>query len=150
ELGIDGDGQIELRFEGTWWETTLWEIYALAILSEIRTRRLLKGLSRSQLDIIYARAKVKLYAKLEKLRDLPTLNLSDVGTRRRHAFLWQEHCIITAREVLGERFTGTSTVHLALKHGMEAKGTDAHALPMVFAALARQDRPGDPEALRSS
>jgi nicotinate phosphoribosyltransferase len=150
ELSATADGQIELVFEGPWWRTTLWEIPALAIVNELRSRVALKRLSRSQLDILYARAKVKLYAKLERLKALEPLNLSDFGTRRRHGFLWQEHCILTAREVLGDGFTGTSNVFLAMKHGLEAKGTNAHELPMVFAALARQREPGDDEALRQS
>ena len=150
ELSTTAEGQIELVFDGPWWQTTLWEIHALAVINELRSRAVLKRLSRSQLDILYARAKVKLYAKLERLKSLERLNLSDFGTRRRHGFLWQEHCILTARELLGEGFTGTSNVFLAMKHGLEAKGTNAHELPMVFAALARQREPGDEEALRAS
>ena len=150
QLEKDAEGQLRLRFEGSWWQTTLWEIYALAIVNEMRSRALLRTLKRSELDILYARAKVKLYAKLETLRELPGLNLSDFGTRRRHGFLWQEHCILTACELLGPRFTGTSNVFLAMKHGLEAKGTNAHELPMVLAALARQRAPGDEEALRQS
>ncbi|KKC24649.1 nicotinate phosphoribosyltransferase [Sphingomonas sp. SRS2] len=144
------DGQLELEFEGFWWQTTLWEIYALAIVNELRSRRTMRTMSRSQLDILYARAKVKLYAKLEALRSLPHLNLTDFGTRRRHGFLWQEHCVLTAREVLGQGFTGTSNVYLAMKHGLEAKGTNAHELAMVLGALARQRSPESAEDLRQS
>jgi nicotinate phosphoribosyltransferase len=150
DLGTDAAGQLSLTFEGPWWQTTLWEIHALAIINELRAKAIMRPLSRSQLDILYARAKVKLYAKLERLRELPGLNLSDFGTRRRHGFLWQEHCVLTAREVLGESFTGTSNVFLAMKHGLEAKGTNAHELAMVLAALARQRHPGDADALRQS
>src|ERR1700761_7149319 len=32
------DGQLSLMFRGLWTETTLWEIYALSIISELRTR----------------------------------------------------------------------------------------------------------------
>ncbi len=149
-LELDGEGQLGLSFEGPWWQTTLWEIYALAIINEMRSRSLLRSMSRSELDILYARAKVKLYAKLERLRGLEGLNVTDFGTRRRHGFLWQEHCVLTAREVLGESFTGTSNVYLAMKHGLEAKGTNAHELPMVLAALARTRQPGDADALRQS
>lgn len=149
-LEADGEGQLVLRFDGPWWQTTLWEIYALAIVNELRSRALMRGMKKSALDIMYARAKVKLYAKLERLKALPDLNLSDFGTRRRHGHLWQEHCILTAREVLGECFTGTSNVFMAMQHGLEAKGTNAHELPMVLAALARQREPGDAEALRQS
>lgn len=140
-------GQITLTFKGPWWQSTLWEIYALAIVNEMRNRTILKTLSRSELDITYARAKVKLYEKLEKLKGLDGLNLTDFGTRRRHSFLWQEHCVLTAAEVLGGKFTGTSNVYLAMKHGFEPKGTNAHELPMVFAALENNN--GD-EAIRQS
>ena len=149
-LEESADGQLALRFEGPWWQTTLWEIYALAIVNELRSRALMRGMKKSELDIMYARAKVKLYAKLERLKAMPELNLSDFGTRRRHGHLWQEHCVLTAREVLGHCFTGSSNVFLAGKHGLEAKGTNAHELPMVLAALARQRTPGDAEALRQS
>jgi nicotinate phosphoribosyltransferase len=149
-VAVEEDGQIGLRFDGPWWQTTLWEVPALAIINELRSRAMLKRLSRAQLDIAYARAKVKLYAKLERLRELEQLNLSDFGTRRRHGFLWQEHCIATACDVLGASFTGTSNVFLAMKHGLEAKGTNAHELPMVLAALARQQHPGDDEALKAA
>src|ERR1700722_12595775 len=32
------DGQFTLRFHGLWTEVTMWEVYALALLSELRTR----------------------------------------------------------------------------------------------------------------
>ena len=150
DLRIAEDGRLDLVFDGPWWQTTMWEIPALAIVNEMRSRAIMHGMRRSELDILYARAKVKLYAKLERLSDLEDLNLTDFGTRRRHGFLWQEHCILTAREVLGDAFTGTSNVYLAMKHGLEAKGTNAHELPMVLAALARQAAPDDDDALRQS
>lgn len=138
---IDGapTGQFALEFHGTWPQTTLWEIYALEIINELRYREIMRGMNRSQLDIMYARAKVKLYDKLTVLADVDGLNLSDFGTRRRHSFLWQEHCVLTAKEVLGGKFTGTSNAYLAMKHDLEAKGTNAHELPMVMAALATSD-----------
>ncbi|MFN3388586.1 MAG: nicotinate phosphoribosyltransferase [Allosphingosinicella sp.] len=136
ELGTDPEtGQITFETSGRWCEVTFWEIPLLAIVNELRNRAVLRTMSRSQLDILYARAKVKLYAKLERLARLEDLNLTDFGTRRRHSFLWQEHCVSTAKEVLGAAFTGTSNAFLAMKHGLEAKGTNAHELPMALAAL---------------
>ena len=150
ELGTDGTptGQYSLEFSGTWVESTLWEIYALEIINEMRYRTIMRGMNKSQLDIMYARAKVKLYDKLIRLDELEHLNLTDFGTRRRHSFLWQEHCVLTAKEVLGAKFTGTSNAHLAQKYDLEAKGTNAHELPMVLAALA--GRNGDDVALRDA
>src|ERR1700679_4103481 len=39
------DGQFSLFFHGSWAETTLWEIYALSVISELKTRSSLKHLS---------------------------------------------------------------------------------------------------------
>lgn len=137
----DGEptGQFLLDFHGTWKESSMWEIYALEIINELRYRAIMRGMNKSQLDIMYARAKVKLYDKLIRLNELDNLNLSDFGTRRRHSFLWQEHCVLTAKEVLGPKFSGTSNAYLAMKYDLEAKGTNAHELLMVLAALARDD-----------
>src|SRR6202007_2676632 len=71
------DGQIDLWFEGTWAETTMWELYALAILDELKTRAHLKTLSEFGLDILYARAKTKLWSKIERLRGVPGLSVAD-------------------------------------------------------------------------
>ncbi|MFT2520492.1 hypothetical protein ACMWQB_30230, partial [Escherichia coli] len=48
------DGQFELSFEGPWAQTTMWEIPALAILNELRSRAALKGRGRFELDVLYA------------------------------------------------------------------------------------------------
>ena len=56
ELSIQ-DGQFSLSFRGLWTETTMWEIYALSAISELKTRASLKRLTELELDILYARAK---------------------------------------------------------------------------------------------
>ena len=48
------DGQYELRFEGLWTETTMWEIPALAIINELRARAAMRFMSRFDLDVLYA------------------------------------------------------------------------------------------------
>lgn len=133
------DGQFELHFDGPWTHTTMWEIPALAIVNELRSRAALKGRGRFELDILYARAKAKLWDKVERLRAIPDLVLSDFGTRRRHGFLWQRWCVEAVKEGLGSRFIGTSNVLLAMDNDLEAIGTNAHELPMVLAALATDD-----------
>ncbi|HEX8485871.1 nicotinate phosphoribosyltransferase [Sphingomonas sp.] len=133
------DGQFELRFEGPWTHTSMWEIPALAIINELRSRAVLRHKGRFALDVLYARAKAKLWSKLERLRELPDLVLSDFGTRRRHGFLWQRWCLEALKEGLGPRFIGTSNVLLAMQGDLEAIGTNAHELPMVLAALADND-----------
>jgi nicotinate phosphoribosyltransferase len=145
---IRRDGQYELRFEGLWSHTTMWEIPALAIINELRARAAMRSMSRFDLDVLYARAKAKLWSKVERLRVLAAegpLRLSDFGTRRRHGFLWQRWCVEAMQEGLGESFVGTSNVKHAMDTGLEAIGTNAHELPMVYAAVA-----ADEEALRDA
>src|SRR5208283_2940360 len=86
-------------------------------INELRARAAMRSMSRFDLDVLYARAKAKLWSKVERLRILQRegpLKVSDFGTRRRHGFLWQRWCV-------------------------EAVGTNAHELPMVYAAIARNE-----------
>ena len=133
------DGQYVLNFHGRWKETSMWEIPALAIINELRSRTVSKNMGLFTLDVLYARAKAKMWAKVERLRDLPGLRISDFGTRRRHSFLWQRWCVEALKEGIGPAFTGTSNVLLAMDSDLEAVGTNAHELPMVRAALAKTD-----------
>jgi nicotinate phosphoribosyltransferase len=133
------DGQYELHFRGPWTHTTMWEIPALAIVNELRSRAVMIGRGRFALDVLYARAKAKLWSKVERLQRLDGLVISDFGTRRRHGFLWQRWCVEALKEGLGRAFTGTSNVLLAMDNDLEAIGTNAHELPMVLAALADSD-----------
>ena len=54
-LERSGD-QYELTFEGPWIETTMWEIPALAVLMELHSRAVTKGLGKFELQVLYARA----------------------------------------------------------------------------------------------
>jgi nicotinate phosphoribosyltransferase len=136
------NGEFELRFPGLWRETTLWEIPALAILSELFARTAVKGLSHLQVDTLYNCANGKLWDKVKRLQALARegpLAISDFGTRRRHGFLWQRWCIEALREGLQQSFIGSSNVKFAMDLGVEAIGTNAHELPMVYAALSESD-----------
>ena len=133
------DGQYELTFEGRWPEVMMWEIPALAVLMELRSRAVLKDMGRFELQVLYARAMTRVWEKVQRLRDLPALRIADFGTRRRHSFLWQDWCVQAMIEGLGEKFTGTSNCLIAMRREVEAIGTNAHELPMVYAALAESD-----------
>ncbi len=136
---IEQDGQISLRFSGLWTEVTMWEVYGLALLSEMKTRSALGKLSELELDILYARAKSRLWEKIERLRQHPEIRISEFGTRRRHSFLWQEYVVMAMCAGLGPILAGTSNTYLAYKHDLEAMGTNAHELPMALAALSKDD-----------
>ena len=137
--------QYELTFEGAWPEVMLWEIPALAVLMELRSRAVLHAMGKFELQVLYAQAMTKLWSKVETLRGVAGLKLADFGTRRRHSFLWQDWCVQAMTEGLGEAFVGTSNCLIAKERDLEAIGTNAHELPMVYAALAEGD-----EALRQA
>ena len=75
------EGQYELTFEGRWPEVMLWEIPALAVLMELRSRAVLTRLGRFELQVLYARAMTKLWEKIERLRAIDGLRIADFGTR---------------------------------------------------------------------
>jgi len=131
--------QYELTFEGKWHEVMLWEIPALAILMELRGRAVLDTMGKFELQVLYARAMTRVWEKIETLREVPDLSIADFGTRRRHSYLWQDWCVQAMSEGLGSAFTGTSNCKIAMSREVEAIGTNAHELPMVYAALAADD-----------
>ncbi|MEQ3625653.1 MAG: nicotinate phosphoribosyltransferase [Celeribacter sp.] len=133
------DGQYELTFEGSWPEVMLWEIPALAVLMELRGRAVLGRMGKFELQVLYARAMTRLWEKIETLRGVEGLKIADFGTRRRHSHLWQDWCVQAMMEGLGDSFIGTSNCLIAMRRDIEAIGTNAHELPMVYAALAEDD-----------
>ncbi len=131
--------QYELTFEGCWPEAMLWEITALSVIMELRSRAVLELLGKFELQVLYARAMTKIWEKIDRLRPIEPLAVADFGTRRRHSFLWQDWCVQAMIEGLGEKFSGTSNCLIAMRREVEAIGTNAHEIPMVYAALAKSD-----------
>ena len=132
-------GQYELIFEGSWPEVMLWEVPALSVLMELRGRAVLNKMAKFELEVLYARAMTKLWEKIENLREIDDLKIADFGTRRRHSFLWQDWAVQAMLEGLEDKFIGTSNCLIAMKRDIEAIGTNAHELPMIYCALAESD-----------
>ena len=133
------DGQFELTFEGRWPEVMMWEIPALAVLMELRSRAVLAEMGKFELQVLYARAMARIWEKIARLKKIDGLRIADFGTRRRHSFLWQDWCVQAMIEGLGSAFIGTSNCRIAMRRDIEAIGTNAHELPMVYSALADSD-----------
>jgi len=133
------DGQFILTFEGRWPEVMLWEIPALAVLMELRSRAVLNDMGKFELQVLYARAMTRAWEKIERLRRIDGLRIADFGTRRRHGFLWQDWAVQAMQEGLESKFIGTSNCKIAMMRDIEAIGTNAHELPMVYSALADSD-----------
>lgn len=139
QLEVVGD-QYELTFEGPWPDVMMWEVPALAVLMELRSRAVLRHMGKLDLQVLYARAMTRVWDKIQALKQIPDLRIADFGTRRRHSFMWQSWCVESMIEGLGERFLGTSNCLIAQRREVEAIGTNAHELPMVYAALAEGDK----------
>ncbi|HEX9859543.1 MAG TPA: nicotinate phosphoribosyltransferase, partial [Paracoccaceae bacterium] len=92
-----------------------------------------------ELEVLYARGMTKLWEKIERLRLVDGLKIADFGTRRRHSFLWQDWCVQAMLEGLPGKFIGTSNCLIAMRREVEAIGTNAHELPMIYSALADSD-----------
>ena len=107
---------------------------------ELHSRAVTKGMGKFELQVLYARAMTRVWEKIGRLKQLPGLNIADFGTRRRHGFLWQDWCVQAMIEGLGTAFLGTSNCLIAMRREVEAIGTNAHELPMVYCALAANDR----------
>ena len=116
----------------------MWEIPALAIMNELRSRQATKrtGPLRAR-RALCARAKAKLWSEVERLRKLD--GLAAVGLRHPPTPWLSVAALVRRGRQGGPRpsFTGTSNVLLAMDNDLEAIGTNAHELPMV-ARGARQ------------
>jgi nicotinate phosphoribosyltransferase len=117
----------------------LWEVPALSVLMELRGRAVLNKMAKFELEVLYARAMTKLWEKIENLRNIKDLKIADFGTRRRHSFLWQDWAVQAMLEGLENKFIGTSNCLIAMRRDIEAIGTNAHELPMIYSALAEND-----------
>jgi len=134
EIGMQAynDCGLAIECEGTWLNTSFYEIAILAIVNEVYfAYKFGKGAR----DIEFQQKTIE---KFTKVKD-GTLNLgiwSEFGTRRRYSYQMQDWLIkyIVDQKILG--FVGTSNVQLAKKYGVKATGTLAHECIM-----AQQGRP---------
>ena len=126
------EGQYELTFAGRWCETTMWEIPALGIINELRSRSAMRGIGQFTLDVLYARAKARMWDKVERLKQYP--GSADFRFRHAQAPFLPVAALVRARAEGRHRrrpLPASSNVLLAMDSDLEAVGTNAHELPMV-------------------
>lgn len=133
------NGQLAIVVEGSWMETTLWEIYILAIVAELYSR------GRAEADgitekALYDEGMKRLERKVSFLQQHPELKLALFGLRRRASGLWEE---LLTQKLLAEttNIIGVSNIYLAKKNAVEAMGTNAHELAMAEYAVSRHQSP---------
>lgn len=124
---------LNLRFHGPLVHVTLFEIYTLAIISELHTELNCDGF-----DLQPARE--KLAAKIALIKDdkeLSNLHFADFGTRRRASKVWQKEVLETLQQELPNCFSGTSNLHFAQTLGLAPIGTMAHEWFQSWQAVTR-------------
>lgn len=134
------DGSLEVTFTARWCEVTFWETIAMAIISELYYRGIMRSMSEEEVYNLFVVANHRLQTNLLEIKATPDIRFADFGQRRRNGFLWHKYVIGEAKRVLGEQFTGTSDTYLAFHYDLAPIGTNAHELPMVVAALSNTDQ----------
>ena len=112
---------VDITIRGPWLHTILFEVPVLAIVSEVWFRN-------TRPDKDTSEGVRRLEEKMALVRDHPDrdFKISDFGTRRRFSRQWQGTVLETLRNGLGDRITGTSNLHFAMRIGMIPLGTMAH------------------------
>src|SRR5688572_47403 len=136
-------GELEIRIQGPWLHTILFEIPVLAIVNEVYFRN-------TQKKPDFEEGRRRLETKIGQLQDagLADLKIADYGTRRRFSKDWHEEVLRTLNARLGAvtpppqrsverspQFAGTSNVLYAMKLGLIPLGTMAHEYLQACQAL---------------
>ena len=132
ELTSQGE-DIELRFRGPLIHVTLFEIYALAIISELHTFLNCDGFALQTAEQNLAEKIVLLKSQ----GDMPGFSFADFGTRRRASKNWQKQVLLTLRQELPPFFAGTSNLHFARTLNLMPIGTMAHEWFQSWQAITR-------------
>ncbi len=123
-------GEIDIKIEGPWLHTILFEIPVLAIVNEVYFRN-------TQRVPNFVAGRERLASKIKLLKDpqISNLKIADYGTRRRFSKAWHEEVLRVAMSGLGSQFAGTSNVFFAMKLGSVPLGTMAHEYLQAAQAL---------------
>ena len=127
-------GEIDIRIQGPWLHTILFEIPVLAIVNEVYFRN-------TQPVPDYVEGRQRLDTKIAQLQEdgLSDLKIADYGSRRRFSKAWHEEVLRVLTSRLGSgatgRFAGTSNALFAMKLGLTPLGTMAHEYLQACQAL---------------
>ncbi|WP_321368416.1 nicotinate phosphoribosyltransferase [uncultured Desulfuromusa sp.] len=124
---------IELRFRGPLIHVTLFEIYVLAIISELHTFQHCGGFELETAEHILT-GKIAL---LKQQGPMTGFSFADFGTRRRASKNRQKQVLLRLQRELPDYFSGTSNLHFARTLGMMPIGTMAHEWFQSWQAITR-------------
>ena len=125
---VDEDGKFQCYSEGPLGQASMFEIYTLAILQEIRSRVVLT-------DENFENGKKILATNIHDVNEYvkhKVFKYSDFSCRRAASVKWLDYVLFeTVRNVSNTYFTGTSCVYYAMKYNIKAIGTQAHESIML-------------------
>ena len=127
ELSME-DGQLAMAVSGNWSNITHFEIFLLAIVSELHCRNAY-GNDRTLIEAQGQALLDKKLTYLAGLQDNPHyagFQFVDFGTRRRYSRDWQAYVVRRLHQNIPQFFTGTSNLDLARRYGLQPVGTMAH------------------------
>jgi nicotinate phosphoribosyltransferase len=106
----------ELKINGNWRDTILFEVPILSIINEVyfRHQYLDRSLSINNLN-----------NKIDFIKNNP-FTLIEFGTRRRYSKLWQSQVVQILKQEIPDLLFGTSNAKLAMENKLNLSGTVAH------------------------
>jgi len=127
---IEDNGQ-KITVKGTLGETTFWETQLMAMMSE------LYNFMMGHNEIYDANLELNNKNDIDKFLALERLDVPiiEFGMRRRFSKHNQHRVLLIAQRILGKNLIGTSNVMFGRILGLLGKGTIAHEVPMLYAAL---------------
>ncbi len=125
--GLDAEGHLQIEVTDLLYKVTLYEVPILAIVAELRNRRL-----GAQAD--KARALSLLDEKIE-IANESELAFSEFGTRRRFSSDLHEAVVARLKERCPKYCAGTSNVYFAMKYDLIPVGTFPHEWMMFHSGV---------------
>jgi nicotinate phosphoribosyltransferase len=129
EVQITQEGsEIQVKVEGFWYRTILWEVPLMALISELfyKSNHLIRVDDEKIKEI--TKSKIDSYNALG-------VSILEFGTRRRHSYDVHNLVNETLKTFGGQSFIGTSNVHFAMVNDKRPLGTHAHEWFMFHAAI---------------
>lgn len=128
EVQIEQEGdQLEVRVEGSWYRTILWEVPLMSLICELYY--VMNGSHRiSNEEVMQLTTQ-----KIEKYKALG-VTVAEFGTRRRYSYQVHRSVLQALNQFGSGSFIGTSNVHMAMIYQTKPIGTHAHEWFMFHAA----------------
>ena len=123
-INTDADCGLNIETNGTWLNTSMYEVPVLAIVNEVYFK--FQDNYNELRESYFNRLENKIIALEKDIDNIGTF--SEFGTRRRFSKVTQDFAVseLSSRKLGWSNFIGTSNMYLAKKYGVTPVGTMAH------------------------